>query len=242
MATSAPPHDPAHMGLFDPANVEAERAALAAAKRPLAGEAETAKMRAATNAKAEQRKAEKQQAKLAPPSAARAPPAQPPDDPHYKATLLKRVAGYRQLNGALKPRHAKWCIVQSSQQEIEQEVRHLEDELGKGDTRSLGTHLLLTFMSGVETLTREVYNPLNLQLSGLADITRSKSAELAPLIEELMIKYDASLSVAVEWRLAMVLTQTVVLVHMANTGNLPLEKVLAASQRPIVPPNGAADL
>jgi len=60
-----------------------------------------------------------------------------------------------------------------------------------------------------------------------------------------MIKYDATLCVSVEWRLTMALTQTVFLVHMANAGQLPLEKVLAAAQaaqKPMVPPKAAADL
>ena len=54
-------------------------------------------------------------------------------------------------------------------------------------------------MSAVETFTRDIYNPLNLELCGLAEVTRSKSAELAPLIEELMIKYHSYLVRSTPW-------------------------------------------
>ena len=89
---------------------------------------------------------------------------------------------------------------------------------------------------GVETVTRDVWNPLSLNLNGLARVTKDNMDEFQPLVDELMIKYGAGMYMSVEMRLALSLGALVMTVHGANSGDpkiaAALEKVNASVRNP----------
>lgn len=67
-----------------------------------------------------------------------------------------------------------------------------------------GQHAAVVVGSTSQIVTREYWNPLGLDLTGLAKVGRENEAEFAPLMDELMIKYeyDTGVSIGTEMRLA----------------------------------------
>jgi hypothetical protein len=91
-------------------------------------------------------------------------------------------------------------------------------------------------------VTRDHYNPLGLDLSGLGQIARENMDDIQPLLDELTIKYSTGMSMCVEVRLAMSLGVLVYTVHSANSGNAKVAEVLSKASKPIKVPKGSGDL
>jgi hypothetical protein len=220
--------DSAFMSAFTEANVSAAESAHAASSG--AREGPVAKQRAETAAKAEARKAAKvKPAVTKTPAVAPAPPPTAFDNKEAKERLLKRIAGYRKIRPDLKPHGRSWCTAASGMEEVEDEVASAQQQMGEQPTAGLGTQLLVNSMQAFEMLTQH-YNPLSLNLKGLGEVTKAKEAELAPLVDELLIKHGAALSLSVEFRLVMAVGSLVAVVHLANTSPAVLEAVAAGQK------------
>jgi hypothetical protein len=102
--------------------------------------------------------------------------------------------------------------------------------------------VLCTALTSLEVVTRDHYNPLGLDLSGLGQIARENMTDIQPLLDELTIKYSTGMSMCVEVRLAMSLGVLVYTVHSANIGNEKVAEVLSKASKPIKVPKGVDDL
>ena len=97
-------------------------------------------------------------------------------------------------------------------------------------------------MVAVETIHRDVYNPLGLNLNGLGKVTKDNMAEVQPIVDELMIKYGANMVMGPEWRLALSIGAIVMTVHSANSGDPRLRGALNAMQSQARPSKDSSDL
>ena len=104
--------------------------------------------------------------------------------------------------------------------EVLGEVHYIEMQLGSGDPggQNPACFALIAGMSGIEALTENYYNPLELKLNGLGQTTRDNISKFEPLLDEMMIKHGHNMVMSVEWRLALVIGTTVLTVHAANSG------------------------
>lgn len=152
-------------------------------------------------------------------------PAEPTKEPD-KSLLLDKLHAYRERFPHLKKRNN--VTVKSSAEDILDELHFVELQLGSKQDGTLGGMLLHGTMVAVETLTRDVYNPLNLRLDGIAQVTKDNMAEFQPILDELMIKYGAGMYMRPETRLVLAMGALIVTVHSANSGN---PKVASALQR-----------
>ena len=135
-----------------------------------------------------------------------------------KSKLLDKISMYRERFPHLKQRSK--IGPKSSVEEIQDEMHYIELQLsGAGSDGSFGMLLLTGAMSGLEVITRDVYNPLGLNLTGLSTVARDNTDTFKPLVDELMIKYGGGTYVAPEYRLALAIGATVYSVHMANNGD-----------------------
>ena len=217
--------DPLNLGGLDPSAI----AETVGKKAKGSNEGPTAQVRAETAAKKEARLAAGKSASAGPsvaPSFAAPPP--PPVD---KSGLLDKIGRYRERFPELKSRNK--VSVRSSLEEIEDEMHYIEGQLGAGQG-NMGVQIFVAACSGLEK-----YNPLGLNLDGLGQVARDNSADFAPIIDELLIKYDARLSVGPEVRLCAALGQLVYTVHMTNSdprARAAMEKAKQAAK------GGGADL
>lgn len=143
-----------------------------------------------------------------------------------KSALLDKLHAYRERFPHLKKRNN--VTVKSSAEDILDELHFIEMQLGSKQDGSMGAMLLHGTMVGIETFTRDVYNPLNLRLDGLAQVTKDNMGEFQPIVDELMIKYGAGMYMRPETRLVLALGALMLTVHSANSGNT---KVADAMQR-----------
>lgn len=186
--------------------------------------AETAAKRAETAAKREERLA----AKNAPVPVAAAPPAPEVD----KSALLDKIFLFRERFPHLKARNK--VSAKSSAEELEDELHYIEQQLGQKDGH-MGGHLLVLAMSGIEESTK-YYNPMRLNLTGLATVTRSNLDQFGPILDELFIKYGATMYVGPELRLVMAVGTLVYTVHSANSGNPIVAEALSKMNKEFTPP------
>ena len=157
-----------------------------------------------------------------------------------KTHILDKLAAYRERFSHLKRRNT--LSVKSSPDELRDELAYVEMQLGsRKDTGAAGT-VLCTALTALEVLTRERYNPLGLDLTGLGQIAGENMADLQPLIDELAIKYSTGLSMCVEVRLAMSIGVLVYTVHSANQGNTRVAEALSRASKSVKVPAGSADL
>ena len=157
-----------------------------------------------------------------------------PVDP---SVLLDKIAAYRDRFPELKSRNPK-ISAKSSVEEMEDEIHYLELQLGTKKDGNLGVMLFVGSMVGLESLTQQ-YNPLGLNLQGLGQVARDNIAEFTPILDELTIKYGASMYVQPEVRLAFAIGAMVVTVHSANSGDSRLGEALKRMSAPVKPPNGS---
>ena len=177
-----------------------------------------------------------------PPVRPSAPP--PPVDKSMsleeKAHLLDLITAYRERFSFLKKRNA--VSVKSTDDELRDELAYTETQLGSRKESGAAGTVLCTALTSLEVVTRDHYNPLGLDLSGLGQIARENMDDIQPLFDELMIKYSTGMSMCVEVRLAMSLGVLVYTVHSANSGNAKVAEVLSKVSKPIKVPKGSGDL
>jgi len=204
--------DPMMMGDINPDNIEAAVSARNTKKKAAPTELDIKK---------EERLAAKEQRMAVQTGMQSGPvgaPPPPPPEPVDKSKLLDRISLYRERFPHVKQRNK--LTPKSSVEEIEDELHYIEMQLsGSGADGSVGMMLLIGAMSGLETVTKDVYNPLGLNLTGLGAATKDNTETFKPLVDELMIKYGSGMYVAPEYRLALTIGATVYAVHMANSGD-----------------------
>ena len=167
-----------------------------------------------------------------------APP--PPMEQVDKSTLLDKLLAYRERFPHLKKRNN--VSVKSSADDILDELHYCEMQLGSRNDGSLGGVILHGSMLAVETVTRDVWNPLGLNLNGLAKVTKENMSEFQPIVDELMIKYGAGMYMSPETRLILSLGALVMTVHGANSGDPRIAAALEKMNAQVVPPPGAEKL
>ena len=206
MAPKKKDEDPLGLAELDPEIIQ-EKVAESKTKIKPPSELERAK---------EERLAQKESRLNGPP---KLPTQPPPLDTHEEvSSLLDRIAAYRERFPGLKSRNK--CGPKSSLPELDDELHFIELQLGSSQAGgNVGAMLLHASMSGLEVLTRDVYNPLGLNLQGLGNITKQNMAEFEPLVDELMIKYGAGMYMPPEYRLLLSLGALIVTVHSANSGD-----------------------
>ena len=210
--------DPLALGHLDHAVIE-EAVQQRTNRKP---ETVEAKMRAETNAKKEER--------LSKGKAAAAPHTEPPPPPPPqvdKSALLDKLGAYRERFPELKTRNK--VSARSTAEEIEDELHYVQMQLGQKE-QNMGVSVFLAAMAAIEEGSRHYNTGLN--LNGLHRVARDNQAEFAPIIDELVIKYGASMYVSPEMRLAMAVGTLVYSVHSANSGNPEVARALAKMSAP----------
>ena len=177
------------------------------------------------------------------PSGPNAPPAPPPPPPvsaEEKSALLDKLGAYRERFPHLKKRNN--VTVKSSADDIEDELHYCEMQLGSRQDNNIGGMILHGSMLVIETVHRDVYNPLGLNLNGLAKVTKDNMAEFQPIVDELMIKYSTGLYMGPEMRLVLAMGALVMTVHGANSGDVRIASALEKMNTGVKVPAGAEDL
>ena len=177
------------------------------------------------------------------PSGPNAPPAPPPPPPvsaEEKSALLDKLGAYRERFPHLKKRNN--VTVKSSADDIEDELHYCEMQLGSRQDNNIGGMILHGSMLAIETVHRDVYNPLGLNLNGLAKVTKDNMAEFQPIVDELMIKYSTGLYMGPEMRLVLAMGALVMTVHGANSGDVRIASALEKMNTGVKVPAGAEDL
>ena len=177
------------------------------------------------------------------PSGPNAPPAPPPPPPvsaEEKSALLDKLGAYRERFPHLKKRNN--VTVKSSADDIEDELHYCEVQLGSKQDNNIGGMILHGSMLAIETVHRDVYNPLGLNLNGLAKVTKDNMAEFQPIVDELMIKYSTGLYMGPEMRLVLAMGALVMTVHGANSGDVRIASALEKMNTGVKVPAGADDL
>lgn len=158
-----------------------------------------------------------------------------------KSGILDKIHAYRERFPNLKKRNN--CTAKSSQAELLDELHYMELQLGTSSDYNMGRITFCGAMSGLETVVRDYYNPLGLNLSGLGAVTRDNYEEFQPIIDELMIKYSAGVYTSPEIRLALAVGGMLVTVNAANSGDPRLAKAVdKMGGRMKGVPEGADDL
>ena len=177
------------------------------------------------------------------PSGPNAPPAPPPPPPvsaEEKSALLDKLGAYRERFPHLKKRNN--VTVKSSADDIEDELHYCEMQLGSRQDNNIGGMILHGSMLAIETVHRDVYNPLGLNLNGLAKVTKDNMAEFQPIVDELVIKYSTGLYMGPEMRLVLAMGALVMTVHGANSGDVRIASALEKMNTGVKVPAGADDL
>lgn len=157
-----------------------------------------------------------------------------------KSALLDKLVAYKERFPHLKKRNN--VSVKSSVEDILDELHYYEMQLGSKQDSNMGMMLLHGSMVAVEAIHRDVWNPLGLNLQGLAKVTKDNSAEFEPIVAELMIKYGASCYMAPEMRLALSIGALMMTVHGANSGDARIAHALEKMNQPVKVPAGTNDL
>lgn len=186
-----------------------------------------AMMKAETAAKKEERLSQKASA---PPPAPEPPP--PPKVEFDKSAALDKIDAYRERFPHVKSRNK--LSGKSSDAEIKDELHFIEQQLGQKDGH-MGSHLYVLLLSGIEEGSRH-YNPLNLNLHGLSRVAKDNQDQFAPIIDELFIKYGASMYVGPEMRLVMATATLMYTVHSANNGNPAMAQAMAKMNQKVSMP------
>jgi hypothetical protein len=165
----------------------------------------------------EARLAEKEKrlsSKKGPTPAPSEPPPLAPPPPVDRSALIDKITAYRERFPFLKKRNN--VTVKSSVEEIFDELHYCELQLGSqpGGGNLSGSILHLSMM-GVERF-HDYWNPLGLNLNGLATVTQQNMDQFQPILDELMIKHSVGMYTSPEWRLALAIGATVMTVNAAN--------------------------
>ena len=158
-------------------------------------------------------------------------------EPVDVSALLDRINAYKERFAHLKSRNK--LSAKSSVEEIEDELHYIELQLGSKKDGSVGVLLFTGGMTGLEVFTRDVYNPLSLNLTGLGSIAKDNITEFQDVIDELVIKYSSGLYMQPEYRLVLAVGALVVTVHSANSGDARVGEALKKMSQPVKAPAGA---
>jgi hypothetical protein len=159
-----------------------------------------------------------------PAAASAAAPAQP--KPVDKSALLDKIIAYRERFTHLKKRNT--CTVKSSAEDLQDELHYIELQLGSaGGNAGMGASLMVAAAAGLESFTKDVYNPLGLNLAGLSNLTRDNTDQFVPIIDELIIKYGIGMHVGPEMRLAGTFATLIYTCHVTNQGDPRLAAALS---------------
>ena len=191
---------------------------------------------AAKNAETAAKREERLTNKLSDSGSSNHATSQPPPPPVKqvdKSAMLDKLEAYRERFPHLKSRNK--LSGKSTAEEIADELHYVQQQLGQKDGH-MGNHLFLLAMSGIEEGSR-VYNPLNLNLTGLSQICRENQDQFTPILDELFIKYGATMYVGPEMRLVMATATMIYTVHAANTGNPAVAQALAKMNQRTNPPH-----
>lgn len=218
--------DPLALGAL----IEKDAVEVVVANRNGKKESEASKQRAATQAKHEERMAEKDRAKNAAATSNAAPPPPPPPPPIDKSTLLDKIGSYRERFPELKSRNK--VSAKSSADEIEDELHFIEQQLGSSNT-NLSGQIFVACMGGLEYATTHHFNPLGLNLTGLGNVTRDNLADVQPILDELQIKYGWNMYMSPELRLAALVGTIMYTVHTANSGDPSTAEALRKMNQPM---------
>lgn len=168
-------------------------------------------------------------------------PAQAPPGPSVlpvdPSPILDKIAAYKERFPHLRSRNPK-VSAKSTIEEIEDELHYLELQLGSSKDGSLAQMLFIGTMSGIETVTRDIYNPLGLNLTGLGQVAKDNVSEVSDVLDEIMIKYSAGYYIQPEYRLAVAMMGMVITVHSANSGDPRVIEAVRKMQRVANPPAG----
>ena len=230
--------DPLELGGLDPAAISAAIQEKRAPKSKGPSELETQKE--ARLASKEKRLAHPSTGHKTPVSPDQTSSAPPHQDNIDKSALLDKLGAYKERFPHLKKRNN--VSVKSSAEDILDELHYCEMQLGSKQDSNMGAMLLHGAMVGVEAIHRDIWNPLGLNLNGLAKVTKDNMAEFQPVVDELMIKYGAGMYMAPEMRLALALGALVMTVHGANSGDPRVAHALEKMNQPMKVPTGAKDL
>lgn len=183
------------------------------------------------NAETAAKREERLQSRNTDPGPSAPPPEKVPVAPVDKSALLDKLERYKERFPHLKSRNK--LSGRSTAEEITDELHYVEQQLGQKEGH-MGTHMYLLALSGLENAHYH-YNPLNLNLSGLSSIARQNQDQFTPILDELFIKYGASMYVGPELRLAMVTATLVYTVHAANNGNPAVAQAMAKMAQGVTP-------
>lgn len=223
--------DPLALSELDPKNIDASVAASKVKAKP------TSEL----DLKKEERLSQKEQRLAAKQAhAASGPSALPPPPPVDPSKLLDKIAAYKERFPFLKSRNK--VSAKSTIEELEDEIHFLELQLGSSKDGSTGTMIFVGAMMGLETVARDVWNPLGLKLQGLGQVAKDNTAEVQDIIDELMIKYSVNFYMQPEYRLVLAVGAMVVTVHSANSGDSRLGDTMKKMSKNITPPASAANL
>lgn len=172
--------------------------------------------------------------------AAKAAEPPPPPPEVDKGPLLDRVFAYRERFPWLKKRNN--VSAKSTVDEIADELHYCELQLGSKQDTNLGGMLLHGTMVAVESIHRDVWNPLRLDLTGLGQVTKQNMDQFQPILDELMIKYGTGMYVGPEVRLCLSIGALMVTVHAANSGDPKIAHALQQMNATVNVPKGTSDL
>jgi hypothetical protein len=154
--------------------------------------------------------------------------------------LMDKITAYRERFPHLKKRNN--LSAKSAIEEIEDELHYCELQLGsqKG-TQNLGATALYGTMLILERVSNDYWNPLGLNLNGLGTVAQQNMEQFQPILDELMIKYNAGVYTSPEWRLALAIGATVVTVNAANQ-NPDMARAVKSMNQAVNKPASAKDL
>ena len=172
-------------------------------------------------------------------SSAAEPPPVAMLSPEERAKLLDKLGAYRERFPWLKSRNKSL----RSAEDIMDELHYTELQLGGQGSRdtNLGGTLLYGAMSAIEYGT-QIWNPLNLNLTGLGSMTKQNMPEFQDIVDELMIKYGGNFTMPAEYRLCLAMGTLILTVHTVNQGDPALAEALKRAQAHVQPTSRAKDL
>ena len=157
-----------------------------------------------------------------------------------KSALLDKIVAYRDKFPNLKKRNT--VSAKSCAEDLYDELHYIEMQLGYKKDNNLGALLMHGSMHAVEYVHNEVFNPFNLNLNGLAKVTKDNMSEFQPILDELMIKYGTGMYVGPEMRLVLAMGAMVVTVHSANSGDPRIAVALEKMNQTVKMPASSANL
>ncbi len=220
------------LGGLDPARIEEAKQAKNVKRPTQIEQAREERL----NAK-EARMASKQAAKFQPPPSAPPPPELTPE---MRSHLLDQLSAYRERFPGLKERNK--INGKSTHEEIQDEIHYVKSQLGGRRDGNLGFMLFTGSMTALEMTTEHYINPMGLNLTGLAQVSKDNYGEVEAIIDEMLIKHGTGVYMSPEMRLVLAVGAMVATVHLANSGDPKLANTLKQMNQRIKVPQAAKDL